>query len=72
MIRRNRTATLSIATLTLIVSWAACGGELLPPMANIKTDRPRILLRPSRTPYAISLPELNSFIAPHSLQASVP
>jgi len=38
--------------------WRAA--ELIPPLAQIKTDRPRVLLRPKASPWAISLPELQA------------
>ena len=39
---------------------AAEGAALLPPAAKIKTDRPRMLLRPKATPLAISLDQLRA------------
>lgn len=35
-------------------------GDLLPSRADLKSDRPRILLRPNPTPYAVSLEDLRS------------
>ncbi len=41
-------------------SRAAGGDELIPPLARIQPDRPRLLLRPKSTPLAISLAQLQS------------
>ena len=50
---------------TLIVLLSLCvafqgveGADLIPPLSQIRTERPRVLLRPVATPYAISLPQL--------------
>ena len=51
---------LSILSLAIIASPAVLGAELIPPLAKIKTDRPRVLLRPGATPHAISLAELQA------------
>ncbi len=39
---------------------AARGADLIPPFSAMKTDRPRVLLRPSTSPYAISLAQLRA------------
>ena len=39
---------------------AAAPAELVPPLAGIKQDRPRLLLRPADTPRAISLRQLHA------------
>ncbi len=36
----------------------AWGAELIPSLAELKTDRPRVLLRPKDTPHAVSLEQL--------------
>ena len=36
------------------------GAEIIPPLAAIKPDHPRVLLRPRPTPYAISLEDLRA------------
>lgn len=49
-----------IALLAMGGSQRACGEDLIPPLAKIKTDRPRVLLRAGATPHAISLDRLRA------------
>ena len=42
--------------------------ELIPPAAGIKRDRPRLLLRPAETPYAVSLKQLKAPAADRDAQ----
>jgi len=51
---------LSICLLAAALCHAAHADELIPPAAAIKPDRPRLLVRPQPTPYAISLAQLRS------------
>ena len=39
----------------------AQAADLIPPLAQIKADHPRVLLRPQACPWAISVPELRDF-----------
>ncbi|MBN2477365.1 MAG: heparinase II/III family protein [Pirellulales bacterium] len=50
---------LFVAALPMTSSQAR-SAELIPPAAQIKTDRPRVLLRPGPTPHAISLAQLQA------------
>jgi hypothetical protein len=59
MHRRPKTVC-GIVLLVAMASRAALGADLIPPLAKIKTDRPRVLLRPDATPYAISLAQLKA------------
>lgn len=54
-----KTAT-SVLFLLVIASGTVSGAELIPPVEKIKTDRPRVLLRPDATPHAISLAQLKA------------
>jgi len=60
MALRYYAATLCVAALTAMIGGATSGDELLPAAAKIKTDRPRVLLRPNDTPHAISRKQLKS------------
>jgi len=44
----------------VVASREAAGADLIPPGEKIKTDRPRVLLRPTATPQAISLAQLRA------------
>jgi len=48
----------------MVLGLAACcparGVEVVPPRLKLKTDRPRVLLRPKATPYAVSLAQLGA------------
>ncbi len=46
--------------LALVACDVACADDLIPAASRIKPDRPRLLLRPQATPYAISLDQLKS------------
>ncbi len=59
MHRELKTAP-SVLSLLVIASGTVFGAELIPPVARIKTDRPRVLLRPGATPRAISLAQLKA------------
>jgi hypothetical protein len=48
------------ATLLLSFAVRAAPADLIPAGSALKTDRPRLLLRPANTPYAISLPQLKA------------
>jgi hypothetical protein len=55
------TAARGSAVLLLVAStWPALPAELVPAAANLKHDRPRLLLRPADSPYAISLQQLGT------------
>ncbi len=55
---------MSGVAFAVVLGLAACcstqGVEVMPPLAKLKTDRPRVLLRPRATPYAISLAQLKA------------
>ena len=46
--------------LSISLPCAVHGAELIPPLGQIKTDRPRVLLRPAATPYAPSLEQFDT------------
>ena len=48
------------ALLILAAGQVAHGDELIPPRHKIQPDRPRLLIRPNATPYAISMAQLES------------
>ncbi len=58
----RRTAKLisGIVWLAVAASHGASGMDLIPPLAEIKAERPRVLLRRSSTPHAISLAQLKA------------
>jgi hypothetical protein len=60
---------LAAAFLGVIASLPAWGGEVMPPAARIKTDRPRVLVRPAATPLAVSLPDLHALPRDETLAA---
>ncbi len=60
MTNRKLIATLSIALCVASTPCTVCGADLIPPLANIKTNRPRVLLRPEATSNAISLTQLKA------------
>jgi len=48
-----------LAMLSLLIpAGAAAGEDIIPPLTQIKRGRPRLLLRPQPTPFAVSLAEL--------------
>ncbi|MBN1441118.1 MAG: hypothetical protein JXA90_00345, partial [Planctomycetes bacterium] len=50
---------LALAALSaLAIPVPLVAAEILPPASQLRPDRPRLLLRPSKTPHAISLEEL--------------
>ena len=49
---------LALILLLLVPASLPALGHLLPTRDQLKTDRPRLLLRPDYTPYAVSLDEL--------------
>ena len=55
---------MSGVAFAVVLGLTACcstqGVEVMPPLAKLKTDRPRVLLRPKATPYAISLAQLKA------------
>jgi hypothetical protein len=58
---RLQLALVSIALLACAAGSKLAGGEeLIPPLARIQPDRPRLLLRPKSSPLAISLAQLHS------------
>ncbi len=52
-----------LSVLVLPLALEAAPTDLIPPATGLKQNRPRLLLRPLQTPYAISLPQLKSL--PH-------
>ncbi len=58
--RRNLLATLVAMWLAIVASHTAYAADLIPPLEKIKTDRPRLLLRPEASPFAVSLAELKA------------
>ena len=52
-------------TLALIpmLTWAGVGTEIIPPLSELKSDRPRLLLRPAGTDRVVTLEQLRSI--PH-------
>ena len=58
MIRIRILAILITTTLSLPICSAALGDELIPPLSQIRRERPRLLLRPHSSPFAVSLEEL--------------
>jgi len=54
----KRSVALSVILLLVGLPCALFSTELIPPLEKIKTDRPRIFLRPQATPYAVSLAQL--------------
>jgi len=60
MICRKWMVMASMALALGIVSRNARATELIPALARIKSDRPRVLLRPQPSPLAISLQELQA------------
>lgn len=61
-LRLWRAAPAAVAAILLLNSSgsAARAGDLIPPLAEIKPDHPRLLLRSHPSPYAGSLPELRA------------
>ena len=57
---RKSVTVLGLMSCMVIASSVTCGAELIPPLEKIKADRPRVLLRPNRTPYAVSLGQLKA------------
>jgi hypothetical protein len=57
---RRRLQWLGCLGAVLLPALAAAGesGALVPPLAQIKTDRPRLLVRPKATPLAVTLDQL--------------
>ncbi|HLA41073.1 MAG TPA: hypothetical protein VJ417_13820, partial [Candidatus Glassbacteria bacterium] len=55
-----RRMVLSLVVLLLVSAGLARTAEIIPPKDRIKTDRPRLLIRPAETPYAVSLDKLRS------------
>ena len=50
-----------LASLLLLAPVDAAGSEeIIPPLAQIRHERPRLLLRPQSTPFAVSLAQLRS------------
>ncbi|MGA2035678.1 MAG: hypothetical protein ABSG68_25805, partial [Thermoguttaceae bacterium] len=65
----NSAARASMVVLLLALAWAAAAAaELVPPADGIKRDRPRLLLRPAETPYAVSLQQLKALPRDHDFQ----
>jgi len=58
MICRKWMALASMALMLGTSLGSSRAGDLIPPLAKIKTDRPRVLIRPKPSPCAISLSEL--------------
>jgi len=58
--RRTLACTLIGLATIMIAPSIVCGADLIPPAERIKTDRPRVLLRPAATPLAISLSQLEA------------
>jgi len=58
----RRTAIVPVVALVLCTCTRAraANAEIIPPGETIKRDRPRLLLRPRATPYAISLDQLKA------------
>jgi len=56
--KSRRTIILGIVLLVMSLPCALFGTELIPALDRIKTDRPRIFLRPRATPFAVSLDQL--------------
>jgi len=52
---RKFVSTFSLVWLVLSIPCAALAAEYIPPLEQIKTDRPRVFLRPAATPFAPSL-----------------
>ena len=57
---RKRGMCMCVVVLALLAPSLARGADVIPPIAKIKTDRPRLLLRPKASPYAISLGQLKA------------
>jgi len=58
---RKTNLFLPVAALYLAsASQGALGQELIPPLAGLKPDHPRVFLRPRSTPLAISVPQLRA------------
>jgi len=57
---RHIVAIWSLVGIGMICLPPARGADFIPPRAQIKTDRPRVLLRPNATPYAVSLAQLKA------------
>ena len=60
MLLRTLASAIMIILGTLLAPGTRGADELIPAGAKIKTDRPRLLLRPQATPYAISLEQFKS------------
>lgn len=54
----KRSVAFSVILLLVSLPCVLFSAELIPPLEKIKTDRPRIFLRPQATPYAVSLAQL--------------
>ena len=46
--------------LSIALSFISALAEIIPELDLISTNRPRVLLRPEETPFAISLPQLEA------------
>ena len=57
---RHVAAVWSLVGIGMICLPPARGADLIPSRAQIKTDRPRVLLRPNATPCAVSLAQLKA------------
>ncbi len=60
MVLRVLIVTFAVAAVGLVLENGALGADLLPPVDRIRTDRPRVLLRPKETPFAVSVGQLTS------------
>ncbi len=59
--KQPRIAALAATLVVSAFGAARAGtGEVIPPAARVKRDRPRLLLRPKATPHAISLAQLKA------------
>jgi hypothetical protein len=61
-VKRTVASTACLGLVWLLMPppiWAA-PSDLIPPATGLKQDRPRLLLRPGRTPFAITLPQLKA------------
>jgi hypothetical protein len=58
LIRRRIFSTAFIVLCLILPAFAATGEEIIPPLKQLSSERPRLLLRPHATRFAVSLDQL--------------
>jgi hypothetical protein len=71
MMTRHSRFMMSVVASLLQAAAAAHAADIIPPRAALKTDRPRLLLRPTETPLAISLAQLQALTRDAEFKAAL-